>query len=110
MTAFTLEQVLDLAEAEGRVQYAAGYLAGMAAADEYNASRHKEDAAAAVKRELHERAVYVTAGITGITDPSWLDLDPVTATTDELTRAAAARRAAGNNRFHASLPHQESAA
>lgn len=110
MTAFTLEQVLDLAEAEGRVRYAEGFLAGMAAADEYNARRHKEDAAAAVELELHERAAYVTAGITGITDPSWLDLDPVTATTDELTRAAANRRAAGNNRFRSNLYRQESAA
>ncbi len=110
MTAFTLEQVLDLAEAEGRVKFAEGFRAGLAAADEANARTHEDDAAAAVERELHERAVYITAGLTGHADPSWLDLDPVTATSDELTQAAAARRAAGNSRFRASLPHQESAA
>lgn len=110
MTMFSLKQLLDIAEAEGRVKYGEGFRAGLAAADEANARRHEEDAAAAVELELHERAVYITAGLTGHTDPSWLGLDPVTATTDELTQAAAARRAAGNNRFRASLPHQESAA
>lgn len=110
MTMFSLQQVLDLAEAEGRVKYAEGYRAGLAAADEANARRHEEDAAAAVERELHERAVYVTAGLTGHTDPSWRGLDPVTATSDELTKAAQDRRAAGVTRFRSTLPHEGAAA
>ena len=110
MTMFTLKQVLDIAEAEGRVKYAEGFRAGLAAADEANARKHEDDAAAAVERELHERAVYITAGLTGHTDPSWRGLNPVTATTDELAKAAEDRRAAGVTRFRASLPHQESAA
>lgn len=106
----TLQQLLDIAEAEGRVKYAEGFRAGLAAADEANARTHERDAAAAVERELHERAVYVTAGLTGRTDPSWRGLDPVTATSDELTKAAQDRRAAGVTRFRSTLPHQEAAA
>lgn len=110
MTMFSLQQVLDLAEAEGRVKYAEGYRAGLAAADEANARTHEADAAAAVERELHERAVLVMAGLTGHTDPSWLGLDPVTATSDELTKAAQDRRAAGIARFRSTLPHEGAAA
>lgn len=110
MTMFSLEQLLDMAEAEGRVKYAEGFRAGLAAADEANARTHEADAAAAVERELHERAVYITAGLTGHTDPSWLDLDPVTATSDELNQAAEDRRVAGIARFRSTLPHQEAAA
>ncbi|MCG7429833.1 hypothetical protein [Dermacoccus nishinomiyaensis] len=107
---FSLKQVLDLAEAEGRVKYAEGFRAGLAAADEANARRHEEDAAAAVERELHERAVYVTAGLSGNTDPSWRGLNPVTATSDELTKSAQDRRAAGVTRFRSTLTHEGAAA
>ncbi|WP_074041025.1 hypothetical protein [Dermacoccus nishinomiyaensis] len=110
MTTFSLQQLLDIAEAEGRVKYDEGFRAGLAAAEEANARTHEADAAAAVERELHERAVYVTAGLTGNTDPSWRGLNPVTATTDELNQAAEDRRAAGVTRFRSTLPHQESAA
>lgn len=109
MTMFSLKQLLDIAEAEGRVKYEEGFRAGLAAADEANARRHEEDAAAAVELELHERAVYITAELTGHTDPSWRGLDPVTATTDELNQAAEDRRAAGIARFRSTLP-QEAAA
>ena len=110
MTMFSLQQVLDMAEAEGRVKYAEGYRAGLAAADEANARTHERDVAAAVERELHERAVYVTAGVPGHTDPSWRGLDPVTATTDELNQAAQDRRAAGIARFRSTLTHEGAAA
>ena len=110
MTTFSLQQLLDIAEAEGRVKYDEGFRAGLAAAEEANARTHEADAAAAVERELHERAAYITAGLTGITDPSWLDLDPVAATSDELTKAAQDRRAAGVTRFRSTLPKQEAAA
>ena len=107
---FSLKQLLDIAEAEGRVKYEEGFRAGLVAADEANARTHEDDAAAAVERELHERAVYITAGLTGHADPSWLGLDPVTATTDELNQAAEDRRAAGIARFRSTLPHQGAAA
>ena len=106
---FTLQQLLDLAEAEGRVKYEEGFRAGLAAAEEASARTYERDVAAAVERELHERAVYVTAGLSGNTDPSWLGLDPITATSDELTKAAEDRRAAGVTRFRSTLPHQEAA-
>ena len=107
---FTLQQLLDLAEAEGRVKYEEGFRAGLAAAEEASARTYERDVAAAVERELHERAVYVTAGLSGNTDPSWLGLDPITATSDELTKAAEDRRAAGVTRFRSTLTHEGAAA
>lgn len=110
MTMFTLQQLLDIAEAEGRVKYSEGYLAGLAAAEEASARTYERDVAAAVERELHERAAYVTAGLSGNTDPSWRGLNPVTATSDELTKAAEDRRAAGVTRFRSTLTHEGAAA
>lgn len=109
---FSIAQLLDIAEAEGRVKYEEGFRAGLAAAEEHHAATLEQDAAEAVDAELHARAVAVMAGLSGHQARSWqvLGIDPVTATPEQLADVAAFRREYGIERFRAAIQPKESAA
>lgn len=91
MTTFSLKELLDLAEAEGRARYAEGYRAGLAAADEARAAEWAEEQAETLDAEAHAAAVAVVAGLADAPlsrSFASLNIDPVTADSDTLRQAA----------------------
>lgn len=95
MTTFSLKEMLDLAEAEGRARYVEGYRAGLVAADEARAAEWAEEQAETLDAEAHAAAVAVVAGLADVPlsrSFAALNVDPVTADSDTLRQAAAFMR------------------
>lgn len=101
MTMFTLRQLLDLAEAEGRARYAEGYRAGLEAGEQHQAAEWAELTADALEEQTHAAARAVVAGLVGAplsrTFAS-IGVDPVTADAETLRQAAAFWRHAETQR------------
>lgn len=92
MTMFTLRQLLDLAEAEGRVRYAEGYHAGLEAGEQHQAAEWAELTADALEEQTHDAARAVVAGLVGSPVSrtfASIGVDPVTADAETLRQAAA---------------------
>lgn len=92
MTMFTLHQLLDLAEAEGRARYAEGYRAGLEAGEQHQAAEWAELTANALDEQTHAAARAVVAGLVGSPVSrafASIGVDPVTADGEVLRQAAA---------------------
>lgn len=92
MTVFTLEQLLDFAEAEGRARYAEGYRAGLEAGEQHQASEWAELTADALDEQTHAAARAVVAGLVGSPVSrafASIGVDPVTADGEVLRQVAA---------------------
>lgn len=92
MTMFTLEQLLDLADAEGRTRYAEGYRAGLQAGEQHQAAEWAELTADALDEQTHAAARAAVAGILGSPVSrtfASIGVDPTTADAETLRQAAA---------------------
>lgn len=92
MTMFTLRQLLDLAEAEGRARYAEGYRAGLAAGEQHQATEWAEMVADALDEQTHAAARAVVAGLVDAPVSrtfASIGVDPTTADAETLRQAAA---------------------
>ena len=91
MTMFTLKQMLDLAEAEGRARYAEGYRAGLEAGEQHQAAEWAELTADALEEQTHAAARAVVAGLIGAPVSrtfASIGVDPVTADAETLRQVA----------------------
>ena len=112
MTMFTLRQLLDLAEAEGRARYAEGYRAGLEAGEQHQAAEWAELTADALDEQTHAAARAVVAGLVGSPISrtfASIGVDPVTADAETLRQAAAFWRHAETQRVRSHITRKDAA-
>lgn len=112
MTMFTLKQMLDLAEAEGRARYTEGYRAGLEAGEQHQAAEWAELTADALDEQTHAAARAVVAGLVGSPISrtfASIGVDPVTADAETLRQAAAFWRHAETQRVRSHITRKDAA-
>ena len=112
MTMFTLRQLLDLAEAEGRARYADGYRAGLEAGEQHQAAEWAELTADALEEQTHAAARAVVAGLVDAPVSrtfASIGVDPVTADAATLRQVAAFWRYQETQRVRAHTTKGEAA-
>lgn len=112
MTMYSLKELLDLAEAEGRARYAEGYRAGLEAGEQHQAAEWAELTADALDEQTHAAARAVVAGLIGAPVSrtfASVGVDPVTADTATLRQVASFWRHCETERVRSHITRKDAA-